>query len=117
LKAAYGLLAVRVNGAFDNDCRNNCTDSIGTLALRWCQRTNSNPEIDDSLTLVDYSKVELDDEKQTIFLTRKKSMRLALALQCKKEYINRLKQWESVKSNGVVTAIVDLARQYICLKE
>ncbi|WP_034551684.1 FAD:protein FMN transferase [Carnobacterium funditum] len=101
LKAAYGYSS-ESEGSFDM--------TVGPLTNLWHigfddAKKPTQSEIDDSLTLVDYSKVELDDEKQTIFLTEK-NMRLDLGA-IAKGYITD-EAVRILKSNGVVTAIVDL---------
>ena len=101
LKAAYGHCE-ESDGGFDM--------TIGPLTDLWRigfddAKKPTQSEIDTSLALVDYSKVELDDEKHTIFL-KDKDMRLDLGA-IAKGYITD-EAVETLKANGVSTAIVDL---------
>ena len=101
LKAAYGY-SKESDGGFDM--------TIGPLTDLWRigfddAKKPTQSEIDTSLALVDYSKVELDDEKHTIFL-KDKDMRLDLGA-IAKGYITD-EAVETLKANGVSTAIVDL---------
>ena len=101
LKAAYGY-SKESDGGFDM--------TIGPLTDLWRigfddAKKPIQSEIDASLALVDYSKVELDDEKQTIFL-KDKDMRLDLGA-IAKGYITD-EAVETLKENEVSTAIVDL---------
>lgn len=101
LKAAYGY-SKESDGSFDM--------TIGPLTDLWHigfddAKKPTQSEIDTSLALVDYSKVELDDEKHTVFL-KDKDMRLDLGA-IAKGYITD-EAVGTLKANGVSTAIVDL---------
>lgn len=101
LKAAYDY-SESTEGSFDM--------TIGPITELWHigfddARKPEQSEIDDALALVDYSKVQFDDEAQTVYLPEK-GIRLDLGAIAKgfitDEVVDVLKEYE------VNTAIVDL---------
>ncbi|WP_414839349.1 FAD:protein FMN transferase [Carnobacterium sp. TMP28] len=101
LQAAYGY-SKDSDGTFDM--------TIGPLTSLWHigfddAKKPAQPEIESSLASIDYKKVMLDDEQQTIFL-RDKNMRLDLGA-IAKGYITD-EAVKVLKANEVDTAIVDL---------
>ncbi|WP_083378596.1 FAD:protein FMN transferase [Enterococcus timonensis] len=90
------------NGGFDM--------AIGPITAMWHigfddARKPSQEEIDAALTLVDYTKVQFDDEAQTIYLTEK-GMALDFGAIAKGFITDEVV--EVLKNSGVTCAIVDL---------
>ncbi|MDL4840490.1 FAD:protein FMN transferase [Aquibacillus rhizosphaerae] len=94
--------STKSNGSFDI--------TIGPLTSLWHigyedARKPEQSEIDDVLPLIDYEKVELIDQEQTVFL-KEKGMRLDLGAIAKGFIADEVV--EVLKENGVTTAIIDL---------
>ncbi|MDF0479821.1 FAD:protein FMN transferase [Vagococcus sp. PNs007] len=84
--------------------------SIGKITQLWHigfddARKPEQSEIDDALKLINYRDVELDDEKQTVFL-KKKGMELDLGAIAKGYITDEVVK--VMKNNDVTTAIIDL---------
>lgn len=84
--------------------------TIGPITQLWHigfddARKPAQSEIDETLKLVDYHKVKLDDEKQTVFL-EEKGMRLDLGAIAKGFITDEVAK--VLKENDVTTAIIDL---------
>src|SRR5690554_4860533 len=90
------------NGLFDI--------SIGPLTSLWNigfddARKPSQEEIDEVLLLIGHDKIELNEEEQTVFLT-KEGMRLDLGAIAKGYFADLVA--DLLEDNGVTSAIVDL---------
>lgn len=90
---------------------------VGPLTDLWHigfddARKPSQSEIDAVLPLVDYTKVELDTEKQTVFLTEP-SMKLDLGAIAKGYIADEVK--ELFEQAGVTTAIIDLGGNVVVM--
>ncbi|WP_424311408.1 FAD:protein FMN transferase [Carnobacterium sp.] len=101
VKAAYEYSS-ESDGSFDL--------TVGPLTNLWRigfddAKKPTQSEIENSLSLVDYTKVELDDEKRTVFL-KEENMRLDLGAIAKGYITDEVVK--VLKSNGVSTAIIDL---------
>ncbi|GFH40872.1 FAD:protein FMN transferase [Lactococcus insecticola] len=91
--------------------------AIGALTSLWHigfddARKPSQAEIDRNLPLVSYKLVKFNDEKQTVYLT-KKGVKLDLGAITKGYVADRMVAY--LKKNGITTAIVDLGSSSLYL--